>query len=151
MPGRMLPAILSAPLAAAAVAADEPSIEELERRCEAAREANIKPLREAEMAKCKANERNDPAWCERFRKDYGDTGRTVDGRFRPRLFDDLPECVTAQQARNRNGHRWPDRHAIRGTLDRPPAALTRPCNEATASSASTTWPRMDCIDMLCPA
>lgn len=62
----MLPTILSARLTAAAVAADEPSIEELERRCETAREANIKPPRKAEIAKCKADKRNDPAWCERF-------------------------------------------------------------------------------------
>lgn len=105
MPGRMLPMILSALLAAAALAADGASSEELERRCEAAREAKIKPLRDAEIAKCKADKRNDPAWCERFWKDYGDAGRTVDGRFRPRLFDDLPECIAAQQARSRNDRR----------------------------------------------
>jgi len=87
-----------------AAAADE-TIEALEQRCEAAREAKIKPLREAEIAKCKADKRNDPAFCERYWRDYGDAGRTVDGRFRPRLFDDLPECVAAREARQRNTER----------------------------------------------
>ncbi len=37
----------------------------------AEREAKIKPLRDAEMAKCKADPSNDPGYCERFWKGYG--------------------------------------------------------------------------------
>lgn len=79
------------------------SIADLDRRCEAARERKIAPLRAAEIAKCKENKRNDPAWCERFNADFGDAGRTISGTMRPRMFDDLPECVEALRERNRRG------------------------------------------------
>lgn len=77
------------------------SLAELDQRCEDAREKKIAPLREAEIARCKAERRNDPAWCERFNADFGDGGRTVGGTIRPRMFDDLPECVDALNERNR--------------------------------------------------
>lgn len=77
------------------------SLAELDRRCDDAREDKIAPLREAEIAKCKANRRNDPEWCERFNADYGEGGRTESGAIRPRMFDDLPECVDALRERNR--------------------------------------------------
>ncbi len=77
------------------------SLEDLDRRCDDAREMMIAPLREAEIASCKQNKRNDPEWCERFNVDFGDGGRTVSGSIRPRMFDDLRECVDAQQERNR--------------------------------------------------
>ncbi len=81
------------------------SLAELEQRCEAAREMRIAPLREAEIARCKADGRSDPDWCERFHADYGDGGRTASGVFRPRMFDDLPECVEALRERNRRTER----------------------------------------------
>ena len=74
---------------------------ELDARCEAAREAKIAPLREAEIENCKADRRNDPAFCESFNADFGEGGRTVTGALRPRMFDDLPECVEALEMRNR--------------------------------------------------
>ena len=77
------------------------SLADLDLRCEEAREKMIAPLREAEIAKCKQDERNDPAFCERFNADYGDGGRTASGAMRPRMFDDLPECIEALQERNR--------------------------------------------------
>ncbi len=80
------------------------SLADLDLRCDEAREKAIAPLREAEIAKCKQNRRNDPAWCERFNADFGDGGRTVSGSIRPRMFDDLPQCVDALQERNRRGH-----------------------------------------------
>lgn len=76
---------------------------DLDRRCDAARERKIAPLRSAEIAKCKQDKRNDPAWCERFNADFGDAGRTISGTMRPRMFDNLPECVEALQERNRRG------------------------------------------------
>ena len=79
------------------------SIADLNLRCEDAREKAIAPLREAEIATCKQNKSNDPAWCERFNADYGDGGRTASGSIRPRMFDDLPECVEALQENNRRG------------------------------------------------
>lgn len=77
------------------------SISELDSRCDVAREAKIAPLREAEIAKCKQDKREDPAFCENFNADFGDGGRTFSGAIRPRLFDDLPECVEALQESNR--------------------------------------------------
>jgi len=77
------------------------SLEDLDHRCEDARENKIAPLREAETASCKQEKRSDPNWCESFYADYGDGGRTKNGSFRPRMFDDLPECIDAMQERNR--------------------------------------------------
>lgn len=77
------------------------SLEELDQQCDAARERAIAPLRQAAIEECKASPRQDPAYCERFYADYGEAGRTVTGTIRPRMFDDLPECVTAMEERNR--------------------------------------------------
>ena len=71
----------------------------LEAKCEAEREAKIKPLRDAEIAKCKADQNNDPGYCERFWKDYGNSVRGVNGGTIPRMFGDLPICVAAFKAR----------------------------------------------------
>jgi len=80
---------------------DEAEVAALEARCEAAREERLKPLRDAEIAKCKADKRNDPEYCERFWSDYGDAVRLPNGRMQPRMFDDLPECVAAYEARRK--------------------------------------------------
>ena len=77
------------------------TLQELDARCDQAREARIAPLREAEIAKCQADRRNDPAWCERFNATFGDATRTANGTMTPRMFDDLPECVDALNERNR--------------------------------------------------
>jgi len=73
----------------------------LDQRCEVAREKKIAPLREAEIQQCKQDRRNDPNYCETFNADYGDGGQTASGVMRPRMFDDLPECVEAMNERNR--------------------------------------------------
>jgi hypothetical protein len=83
----------------AALADQASEVAALESQCEAAREAKIKPLRDAEIAKCKATGRDDPAYCERYWSDYGNATRRPNGTMRPRMFDDLPICVSAQQAR----------------------------------------------------
>ena len=79
------------------------SIAELDRRCDKAREGMIAPLRQAEIEKCKQDKRDDPAYCERFNADFGEGGKTVSGAFRPRMFDDLPDCVDARDDLNRRG------------------------------------------------
>ena len=91
------------PLSFETIDIPEMSIAELDLRCEEAREKMIAPMREAEITKCKQDQRNDPAWCERFNADFGDGGRTVSGTIRPRMFDDLPECVDALQEQHRRG------------------------------------------------
>ena len=77
------------------------SQQELDRRCEEAREKMIAPLREAEIARCKADKRNDPGFCERFFASYGDATYAADGRYIPRMYSDLPGCVVAEQERKR--------------------------------------------------
>ena len=74
------------------------SVKELEALCEQERERRITPLREAEIKKCKAGKKKDPKECERYWSDYGDGGIYL-GYVRPRMFDNLPECVAARKAR----------------------------------------------------
>ena len=83
-------------------APSEMTLDELDERCETARELRIAPLREAEIERCRIEQRRgDPEWCERFYADFGGGGRTVSGGFRPRMFADLPECVQADEERRR--------------------------------------------------
>jgi hypothetical protein len=93
----------------AAVAADQLSdVVALEAQCEHEREVRIKPLRDMEIAKCKADSHNEAAYCERYWKDYGNSTRISNGGMTPRMFDDLPVCVAAFEARkaliNRDGN-----------------------------------------------
>jgi hypothetical protein len=90
-------AILGGPLRV--LADQESDVIALEARCEAEREARIKPLRDMEIAKCEANSNNDAAYCERYWKDYGNAVRGIKGGMVPRMFDDLPICVAAFKAR----------------------------------------------------
>jgi len=84
----------------AVVFADQSSdVAALEAKCEAERQAKIKPLRDVEIAKCKADQNNDPGYCERFWKDYGNSRRGANGGTIPRMFSDLPICVAAFKAR----------------------------------------------------
>jgi hypothetical protein len=77
------------------------SISDLDRRCADAREKKIAPLREVEIAKCKQQDRTDPAYCERVYASYGDGGRNQEGFFYPPMFHDLPECVEFDQEKRR--------------------------------------------------
>ncbi len=74
-------------------------VEALEAQCEQEREAKIKPLRDMEIERCKADKNKDPAYCERFWKDYGNPTRIARGGMTPRMFDDLPVCQAAFAAR----------------------------------------------------
>lgn len=66
-------------------------------RCEAAREAQIAPLREAAIASCVARGQKDADACAYYHRDYGNPVETPTG-LRPRLFHDLPECVASDAA-----------------------------------------------------
>jgi hypothetical protein len=91
-----------AALAASSVAnADEAEVQALQKQCEAAREAKLKPLRDAEIARCKSEPKSDASYCERYWSDYGDAKRLPNGTMQPRLFDDLHECVAAEDARRK--------------------------------------------------
>jgi hypothetical protein len=77
------------------------SLSELDKRCEAAREKKIAPLRAAEIANCIETETGDQAWCETFWADYGEPRRLASGGLTPRMFHDLPECTEALDERHR--------------------------------------------------
>jgi len=81
--------------------ADEAKVRALEQACEAAREEKLKPLREAEVAKCKTDSKNDPGYCERYWSDFGNAKRLPNGTMQPRMFGDLPECIAAEAARRK--------------------------------------------------
>jgi hypothetical protein len=81
--------------------AQQPTVEELEQRCEEMRENRIRPLREAEIEKCKADETKDPAWCDRYYQDYGNATQGPEGKYTPRMFDDLEPCVQAREMKTR--------------------------------------------------
>jgi hypothetical protein len=88
-------------LGAQAFASDsEEEVRALEQQCEAAREAKLKPLRDAEIERCKQGGK-DPDYCERYFRDLGNAVRLPNGKWRPRLFDDLPECQRAWEARRK--------------------------------------------------
>lgn len=93
-------AIVLLAIAGAAVA-DEAEVQALEAKCEAAREIKLKPLRDEEIARCKADQRGDEGFCERYSKTFGDATRLPNGTMRPRMFDDLPECQAAFEARRK--------------------------------------------------
>jgi len=77
----------------------EQQVQAMEQKCEAAREAKLKPLRDAEIARCKSERGTDPDYCERYFRNYGDSMRSANGTMTPRMFHDLPECVAALKAR----------------------------------------------------
>lgn len=79
------------------------SLAELERRCEAARQEKIAPLKAAEIAKCVQAGTGDQNWCETFWADYGAPRRMESGGMTPPMFQDLPECVEAFEESNRRG------------------------------------------------
>jgi len=86
-------------LAPLAITVAEEDVAALQAKCEEAREARLKPMRDAEIAKCKAERGRDPEFCERYWKDLGDATRLPNGNTKARMFDDLPECVAAHEAR----------------------------------------------------
>ena len=84
------------------------SIQELERQCEAAREALIAPLRQEAIDTCIADRtsgrsgsrssRDAREHCERFYVDFGQGGTIQSGGFRQRMFHDIPECLALYEA-----------------------------------------------------
>jgi hypothetical protein len=95
----------SAP-AAALQPASAMSLEELDRICEDARERAIAPLRAAAIEECEAApRRSDPEYCERFHATFGEAARIANGATKPRMFNELPECVQAEQERRNRSSR----------------------------------------------
>lgn len=71
---------------------------DLDAQCQAAREAKLAPERQAAIDECvREEQKQDPAACERFHRDYGERMG-----HRPALYYDLPECVAATKFRQEN-------------------------------------------------
>ena len=91
--------LLSTALPAAA-ADDEAAVRELEAKCQSARQQKLAVVRAERIAECQASRRNDPAFCERHFRDYGEGGPGPNGTWVTPMFNDLPECVAAFAARD---------------------------------------------------
>jgi len=79
----------------------EKSLEELKQICEEARERLLKPLREEKIEQCASEKRKTREDCERFYSSFGDA--TLHQRYYlPRMFDNIPECVAARKADDRD-------------------------------------------------
>lgn len=63
---------------------------ELDRRCEAARDRALDPVRAGIYQECVEDQRKDPGYCRRYADGYN--GERVRGA--PRFYE-LPECVEA--------------------------------------------------------
>ncbi len=123
--------------------AQQPTVEELEQRCEEMRENRIAPLREAEIEKCKADQSKDPAWCERFYQDYGNATRGPEGKYTPRMFDDLAPCVQAREmkAKVRESTLPADKRGAPATdLEKMEKELTTSPEEAAAAEQGKVTP-----------
>ena len=104
--------MLASPLVAWADKASD--VAALEAKCAQDREAKIKPLREAQIAKCKADPRNDPEHCEHFFSDYGNGGRGYLTTYR-----------VASRPRRHAKHSTPTRPNAHRALREPPLAPAR--------------------------
>ena len=80
------------------------SLEELQQRCEEAREKKLAPLREKAIEECIQQRKNnrgssDPREeCEQFYSDFGQGMATKEAGFKQPMFSDLPECVQFREA-----------------------------------------------------
>jgi hypothetical protein len=73
-------------------------VRELDRRCIEERTEALKPLQAQKIEECIAKGK-DPAYCERFYKNYGWGPISLGGVRAERFFDDLPVCIEAFEAR----------------------------------------------------
>jgi hypothetical protein len=93
--------LLAAPVALAQSEAELKRLDELDRKCEAARAARLAPIRAELIDKCVKVDRRPREACESEFARYGDTRATGPGKAVAGLFYDLPECVEAFEARGK--------------------------------------------------
>lgn len=87
-------------LASSGPAAARPTMAQvhaLDRRCEAARAAKLKPIRARKVRQCVAGGRS-RSHCATFYSTYGNNSRMVHGGLVRGSFYDLPQCVAARTA-----------------------------------------------------
>jgi len=93
--------LIAAPAAFAQSDAELKRLDELDRRCEAARAARLAPIRAELIDKCVKVDKRPREVCEAEFANYGDTKRTAQGKAVAGLFYDLPECVAALEERSK--------------------------------------------------
>lgn len=96
-----LAVLAAAPVAFAQSDAELKRLDELDRRCEAARAAKLTPIRAELIDKCVRIDQRPREACENEFAHYGDTKGTAQGKAVAGLFYDLPECVAAFEARQK--------------------------------------------------
>ncbi len=93
--------LLAALAAFAQSEAELKRLDELDRKCEAARAAKLAPIRAELIDRCVRIDKRPRETCEREFARYGDTRATGRGKAVAGLFYDLPECTEAFEARGR--------------------------------------------------
>lgn len=74
-------------------------LDDLDRRCEQARESKLAPMRAERIERCVREEKRPRDICTVEYSTWGGSSTTQRGGTRPGLFYDLPECVAAFEAR----------------------------------------------------
>jgi hypothetical protein len=96
-----LAALVGVPAALAQSEAELKRLDELDRKCEAARLAKLAPIRAELIDRCVRIDKRPREVCESEFAHYGDTKATAHGKAIAGLFYDLPECVAAFEARQK--------------------------------------------------
>ncbi|MCX8114006.1 MAG: hypothetical protein N3D71_02920 [Burkholderiaceae bacterium] len=96
-----LAALVGVPAALAQSEAELKRLDELDRKCEAARLAKLVPIRAELIDRCVRIDKRPREVCESEFAHYGDTKATAHGKAIAGLFYDLPECVAAFEARQK--------------------------------------------------
>ncbi|MCU0952791.1 MAG: hypothetical protein MUC68_17565 [Burkholderiaceae bacterium] len=99
LPAPLALALLLATPAYAQTEAEMKRLAELDRVCEAARETRLAPMRRERIERCVTVENRPREQCTAEYAHWGDTQATARGAARAGMFYDLPECVTAFEAR----------------------------------------------------
>ncbi len=93
--------LAAAPTVSAQSEVELKRLDELDRKCEAARAVKLAPIRAELIDRCVRIDRRPRAACEDEFANYGDTRATAQGKAVAGLFYDLPECVAAFEARQK--------------------------------------------------
>lgn len=88
------------PAARAQSDSDQKRLADLERTCETAREKRLAPMRAERVERCVKDEKRSRADCTEEFANWGNTQKVSTGT-RPGMFYDLPECVAAEDARQK--------------------------------------------------
>jgi hypothetical protein len=130
----LIAALISIPLP---ILAEMSEAQQNRLQCEQEREERLAPLREQEIENCVKN-RSSREDCERKYQDFGNSGRTVTGSYRARMFDDLPSCIAAREAEAaEEAAKCAERKKGEGHRDTVPGK-TRDSSTGTAERGSAT-------------